>query len=67
MMEITVRFAGKMKKLRLEENATVEQALLKANINPQAVIAKKGKEIIPDNEKLENGDVIEALKIVSGG
>lgn len=66
-MEITVRFAGKMKKLRLEGSATVEQALLKAKINPQVVIVKKRKEIIPDNEKLEDGDVIEALKIVSGG
>ena len=67
MVEITVKFAGKNRKVKAKKDITAEEALLLAKINPQTVIVKRGKDIIPDNERLENGDVIEALKIVSGG
>ena len=66
-MEVVVKFLGERKRLKLPENSNVRQALRAAGINPETVIVKKRKAIVTEDSRLKNGDLIEPLKVISGG
>ena len=60
-------YEGKSHDLELKNGATVEQAIKEIKVNPQIVLAKRGDEVIPDSEKLNDKDEIALIRIVSGG
>jgi sulfur carrier protein ThiS len=60
-------FAGRTKTLGMPENSKVLDAIKKAGANPETVIPRRGKTILLEDEGLKNNDMIELIKIVSGG
>ena len=66
-MEISLTFSGKEKDIPLVKGDTVSDVLKKAEINPEIVLVKRKNMIIPDDEEIRDGDVLNVLKIVSGG
>lgn len=67
MISIKIAYDGKSHELKLKEGSTVEDAIKLIKINPQIVLARRGDEIIPDTERLEDMDFIELIRVVSGG
>lgn len=66
-MIVSLKYQGKSKSIKLPSKARVSDLLSKSGINPETVIIKRGKEIIPDTEALKDKDKLEAIKIISGG
>jgi sulfur carrier protein ThiS len=66
-MRVRVTFAGRTKAVEVPENAKVLDAIKKAGLNPETVISRRGKTILLESESLKNNDMIELIKIVSGG
>lgn len=62
---------GDVRLLNLKAGAAAADAAAALRINPEVVLFvrfnKNEKTVIPDLEKLRNGDSIELLKVVSGG
>ncbi len=46
---------------------TIRELLMEKDINPETVLVKRGRKMVPGEEKLKKGDHIKTLKIVSGG
>jgi sulfur carrier protein ThiS len=53
--------------LVLEKGATVESAIRKLDLYPDAWIAVRGNSPIPSDERLRDGDEIKLIAVVSGG
>lgn len=53
---IEIKFVGNSKQL-----------LKKLNINSETVILTKNNELVSENEKLDNNDIVKILSVVSGG
>jgi len=66
-MIVRLKYLGKNRNIELPSKAKVSDLLDKSGINPETVIIKRGKEIIPDTEVLKDKDKLEAIKIISGG
>jgi sulfur carrier protein len=66
-MKVNVVFLKNAKTVAVKQNASVLDALEALKINPETVIVKRGKEIVTEEEALNNKDEIEIIKIVSGG
>lgn len=69
-MKIKVKLMPKGKKfddLNLKSGATGQELLKKLNLAPDAhIISRKGSPI-PLDEKLRQGDIINIIKVISGG
>ena len=48
-------------------NGTVLELLNKLNINPETVLVTKNKELVNQEEKLNDKDSVKILSVVSGG
>ena len=66
-MSVKIRFLKKEQEIEAKENATVSDILKEIKLNPQTVIVSRQGEIIPDTEKVKDGDKLEAIRVVSGG
>lgn len=66
-MQVSVSYMGKKRKIALKSGATVGDAMKKSGVNAEMVLVKRGKEIIPDAEKLKDGDKLVLLRVVTGG
>ena len=66
-MDVTIVYAGKAKKVAVSLVETVADAVQKAGINPQMVLIRRGRQIVPDTTKVADGDRFEAIRVVSGG
>ena len=55
------------KKLYLQNGATIRDLLNKLNINPDTIIPMKNSSPLSIDETLKHGDVIELIRVVSGG
>lgn len=66
-MKVKVLYQNNEKTVELKENATVADALKAAGVSVQAVIPRKNGTVITDADEVRDGDVIDALRIVSGG
>ena len=64
-MKVFIEKTGKEIKMKFEGN--VNLLLEKLKINPEEVIVAKGREIVSDDEKLNDNDEIKILSVVSGG
>ena len=52
---------------RKGKGPTVADALRSAGINPQNVLVRSGETILADDQKVRDGQKLEAFKVVSGG
>jgi sulfur carrier protein len=65
----TVKLYGqrKAKKIRLTQGAKIVDLLKQLNYNPDVVAVRCNKKIVPEEERLTNGDLVEIIPIVTGG
>jgi len=69
-MKVIVRLLPTKKETReldLEEGASVEEAIRRLGLYPDAWIAVRGDEPLPLDEELRDGDDIKLVSVVSGG
>ena len=55
------------KKIELEKGATVEAAIRAIGLLPDSWIPVRGGEPVPLDERLEDGDELKLISVVSGG
>ncbi|HLC67378.1 MAG TPA: sulfur carrier protein ThiS [archaeon] len=55
------------KKMEILAGSTVSDALTVAKINPETVLVKRNKTLIPHDELLGDGDSLELINVISGG
>lgn len=51
----------------IKHGMTIRSALLKLEIQPEAVIATRQGELMTDDELIEEGDEIKLVSVISGG
>jgi sulfur carrier protein len=66
-MEITVIFGKKRENREIQENTTIKELLNAMDVSSETVVVKRNNEIVIDEESLENGDVIEVIRVIYGG
>jgi len=57
----------KTKRLRLTRGTKIADLLRQLNYNPDVVAVRCNKKIVPEEERLTNGDIVEIIPIVTGG
>ena len=53
--------------LELAGNSIVSDLLAKLNLNPVTVIVSRNNELVLEDEKLNDGDDVKILSVISGG
>jgi len=66
---VTVKLYGqkKTKIIKLTQGTKIADMLKQLNYNPDVVAVRCNKKIVPEEERLANGDIIEIIPIVTGG
>jgi sulfur carrier protein ThiS len=55
------------KEVEIRHGMTLRDALLKLSLQPEALLAVRGGEMITDDEIVREGDVIKLIAVISGG
>ena len=55
------------KEWEVPAGATVRQAIQQAGLDPDLVMAVRGRKVVPETAPLEAGDVIKLVPMVAGG
>jgi sulfur carrier protein len=66
-MEVTVIIGEDENKMTIEEGKTVKDLLQILEIPTETVVVKKNQTIIIEEESVEDGDIIEVIKVIYGG
>lgn len=66
-MEITVIFGKKEEIKEINETITIKEVLNEMDISSETVVVKRNNEIVMDEETLQNGDIIEVIRVIYGG
>ncbi len=66
-MQVTVNIGEDEKKLDVNEGKTVKNLLQMLEIPVETVVVKKNQSIIIEEEPVEDGDIIEVIKVIYGG
>jgi sulfur carrier protein ThiS len=66
-MKINVIYEGQKQLLELDELATAYTLVEKLNIPPDSVIVISNGVVTPIDSKLYDGDIIQLIKVASGG
>lgn len=66
-MEVTVIYEKTELKKEISQNTTIKEVLNSMDISSQTVVVKRNNEIVMDEENLEDGDVIEIIRVIYGG
>jgi len=66
-MEVTVIIGEDEKQLDVEEGKTIKNLLQMMEIPVETVVVKKNQSIIMEEEIVEDGDIIEVIKVIYGG
>lgn len=66
-MQVTVIIGEDEKKLDVNEGKTVKNLLQMLEIPVETVVVKKNQLITIEEEPLEDGDIIEVIKVIYGG
>ncbi|MBU5688212.1 MAG: MoaD/ThiS family protein [Candidatus Aenigmarchaeota archaeon] len=66
-MKIKVIFEGKVKQLKAEKGMSIVELARKNGIILSNYIVKVNDVIVPEDEKINEKDKIEFLKVISGG
>lgn len=64
---MTVKLILRGQEYEVRAGMTVQHALEKIAVEPEAVIATRDGELITDDEILQEGDVIRLVAVISGG
>ena len=64
-MELFIEKKGK--RIKVKFTGLVKDLLVKFDINPESVIVVRNKEVITEDERLEDSDSVDILSVVSGG
>lgn len=68
MIVTTILFPEKNeKKIELQENSTALDMLKNLDLNPDVLLVIRNEGPIPVDEKLEDKDVLNIVRVVSGG
>lgn len=62
-----VKLILRSKEYQVKHGMTLRHALLKIDIQPQAVLATRQGQLITDDEILKDGDEIKLIAVISGG
>ncbi|HHT18547.1 MAG: MoaD/ThiS family protein [Euryarchaeota archaeon] len=66
-MQVTVVIGEDEKQLDIDEGKTVKDLLQMIEIPVETVVVKKNHSIIIEEEIIEDGDLIEVIKVIYGG
>ncbi|HHY00751.1 MAG TPA: MoaD/ThiS family protein [Methanothermobacter sp.] len=66
-MQITIIIGEDEKQLEVDEGKTVKNLLQMMEIPVETVVVKKNQSIIIEEELIEDGDIIEVIKVIYGG
>jgi len=66
-MEVTVIVGEDKNIMKVDEGKTVKDLLQIMEIPIETVVVKKNHSIIIEEESVEDGDVIEVIKVIYGG
>ncbi len=66
-MEVTVIVGEDKNKMKVDEGKTVKDLLQILEIPIETVVVKKNQSIIIEEESVEDGDIIEVIKVIYGG
>jgi sulfur carrier protein len=66
-MEVTVIYEKTEHKKEIQQNTTIKEVLYSMDISSETVVVKKNNEIVMDEENINDGDVIEVIRIIYGG
>ena len=54
-------------KWQVKAGMTIRAAILKVGLNPEAVLAVRDGQLVNEDTKIQNGDLIKLIAVVSGG
>ncbi len=66
-MTITVIIDKEKHALEIHENMNIKEVLDKMDISSQTVVVKRNNEVVIEEEILEDGDIIEVIRVIYGG
>lgn len=52
---------------KVKAGMTIRAAILKVGLNPEAVLAVRDGQLVNEDTKIQNGDLIKLIAVVSGG
>ncbi len=64
---ILVRLPQKQKELKIPGPRRVADILAEAGVRPTTVIVTQGKRLLTRDQRVEDGETIEIISVVSGG
>ncbi|HIH62160.1 MAG TPA: MoaD/ThiS family protein [Methanobacteriales archaeon] len=66
-MKFTLIIDDEKKTMKFREKLTIKDVLKNFNIPLEAVVIKKNGEIVVEEEQVDDGDIIEVIKVIYGG
>ncbi len=60
-------YSGDLREVELQEGARVAEVLEAVGLRREEVVAKVGNRIVSEEEVLRDGDVVELIRVISGG
>jgi len=64
---MSVKLILRKEEYEVKPGMTLRHSLLKANLQPEAILATRNGQMITEEEILEDGDVIKLVAVISGG
>ena len=64
---MTVHIHLRDQEFKVRSGMTIRSALLRLNIQPEAVLPTRDGELLTDDEILQGGDEIRLIAVISGG
>ena len=52
---------------QVKAGMTIRAAILKVGLNPESVLAVRDGQLVNEDTKIQNGDLIKLIAVVSGG
>lgn len=67
-MRIKLRLIGREEReIKVRKGIRIIDLLRRLKINPETVVVRKNKEVCIEEERIEEGDYIEIISVISGG
>jgi sulfur carrier protein len=66
-MEVTVIMDEDEKKIDLQDNKSIKDLLRMLEIPVETVVVKKNQCIVIEEEQVEEGDILEIIRVIYGG
>jgi sulfur carrier protein ThiS len=62
-----VKLIHRQEEWEVKAGMTVRDAMLKVGLNPESVLAVREGQLVNEDTKIRDGDVIKLIAVVSGG